>query len=147
MYTEEILLKYLDDELTAEECKSLEQRLAVDASLRARLEEVKEKRMHVLTALDSLNPKTVSEVPPFKAPVRNPARSSNLIRYAAAAVVLIGVVITLWLVTTPSDKKDHAEVVTPIYAVETTYEDLDCFISPNRCWNERKIPLITIKIQ
>jgi hypothetical protein len=100
-----------------------------------------------MTALDSLNPEVDSEVPPFNAPGRHIVLSSNLLRYAAAAILLIGVIMTFFLLNRASFEKDNQEVVNHYNELETTYEELDCYISPNRCWNERKIPLITIKIQ
>ena len=146
MYREEQFLKYLDNELPSRGRAEVEKILASDPAARAQMETLKAGRETLLSALDSLNPIENVNVPPFRRPGPFGIRLRSVLRYAAAAVLIVGVGLTFWLLDKPGDTARDENKLSML-ETELREEALDCYISPNRCWNERKLPLIIIEIK
>lgn len=142
MNREEQFLKYLDGELSDREMMEVEQLLASDAESLQKMEEVGMNRQLIRTTLNRLNPSDVDRVLPFKGPEEINYPMKGLFRIAAAAIVLIGLTIAAWLILRPANKPLDNEVFTEVTKTEPHYDDLDFYISPNRCWNERKLSII-----
>ncbi|MCB2221007.1 MAG: hypothetical protein KQI35_11475 [Bacteroidetes bacterium] len=147
MDRKELFLKYIDDELSENERKAMDELLASDQQAREEMKDLKTARETMLLALEKLNPIDSVQIPDFKR-----QRTFNLFhsipfRIAAAVVLLFGVAYALWMIGMNNTKKEDEVVMVDITDIQQEYEDLDCYISPNRCWHERKIPLIIIKIK
>ncbi len=141
-----LFLKYLDQELDPDERLAVEKLLAEDPGALEMYNVLKGERESVLLALDGLNPVDDAEVPVFIRP--GPAAFIHMpfFRYAAAAVILIGLAFALWLVHHYNQGKED-EYQATVSELEKQEDALDCYISPNRCWNRREIPLIIIEIK
>ena len=147
MNREEHFLKYLDGELSEKEMLEVEQLLASDPESHQRMEKVRMNRHLLQDALDQLNPEETTRILPFKAPEKTNFTMKGLLRYAAAAVILIGLTTAAWLILRPVNDTVDREVITAATETEPLYDDLDYYISPNRCWNERKLSIIIIEIK
>jgi len=146
MYREEQFLRYLDDELPPAGRAEVEKILASDPEARAQMEALKAGRETLLSALAGLNPIENVNVPAFRRPGPFGSRMRSVLRYAAAAVLILAAGLTFWLLDNRGET-DGDEITLSIMETELREEALDCYISPNRCWNERKLPLIIIEIK
>lgn len=147
MNREEQLLKYLDDELTESEVREVKELLAADPGASSILESVREKRRRTLSALSTLNPSDTRKVPAFSAAKSVVFPAYTIIRIAATVVILIGVSLALWLADRSGSSRQTEKMLAETLEMEPQNEDLDFIISPNRCWNERKLPVIIIEIK
>jgi anti-sigma factor RsiW len=146
MDREILFLKYLDQELDPDERLAVEKLLAEDPGALEMYTVLKGEREAVLSALDGLNPVDDSEVPAFKRPGPAGFFHTPFFRYAAASVILVGLALALWLVRyNKLGEEDSNQAL--VSELEKQEDALDCFISPNRCWSRREIPLIIIEIK
>ena len=146
MYREEQFLRYLDNELPPEDRAEVEQTLASDPAARQQMEILRSGRESLLSALDSLNPPGEVKVPAFRSPAPFGIRIRPRLRYAAAAVLLLAAGLTIWQLNHRRIDRQAEPGLTALEK-ELQEEALDCYISPNRCWNERKLPLIILEIK
>jgi hypothetical protein len=146
MDRKELFLKYIDDELSEDDRQRVEELLNSDKEAQEQMEDLKSSRETLLSALDRLNPIDSVPIPDFKRPGNLRFYQSLPFRMAAAVAVLIGMAFILWEITSNDIEKEEDTRLVDITEIEQKYEDLDYYISPNRCWNQRKIPLIIIKI-
>lgn len=147
MDNEIIFLKYFENQLSAKEANEIEKMISEDAGQKEIFEAVKQKRQATLDALDLLNPKGEIVVPLFKAPGKK-TRHVTFWRYAAAVILLIALPLSFWwfnyektneLVSQQMEINSQEENV-----IDT--EELDCYISPNRCWNRRQLVWTVIEL-
>jgi len=151
MNKEELFLKYIDDQLTPEEKHKVESMLAGDETDRLLFEKVKTKKEDVLKELDFLNPNEPFEIPRFITPIsKSPTKNIyklKLWHYAAIAAILIGIYFGINQITTKKDKTTVDLASTDEQTSKTKYKELDCYISPNRCWNQRQLVWTFIEIK
>lgn len=147
MDRKELFLKYIDDELSENERKAMDELLASDQQAREEMKDLKTARETMLLALEKLNPVDSVQIPDFKRYRISRHFLSTPLRIAAAVVILFGVALALWLADMNNTKKVSDAQLAASAEIQQNYEDLDCYISPNRCWHEREIPLIIIKIK
>ena len=138
-------LKYLDKELTPEERVDVEKLLEHDAGARELYQRIERERNNVRNALDGLNPVDAVEIPAFIRPGSPVLSAGTFLRFAAVAVLFIGLAVTLWLLVYQGPVEEDAGMKA-MHEGELETDALDCYISPNRCWNRRQIPLIVIEI-
>lgn len=150
MTKEELFLKYIDDELTQDEKLEVELLLSENESDNKLFEKVKATRNEVMNALGFLNPVEPISVPAFKATTlktsKNRAVGLKFWHYAAMVAICVGIIFSIKLFI---NKKDI-----PVAGTETdTFEftkainnELDCYISPNRCWNKKQMVWTIIEI-
>ncbi|MCD4664055.1 MAG: hypothetical protein K8R68_02215 [Bacteroidales bacterium] len=143
MTKEEFFLKYIDDQLTQEEKLEVELLLSENDSNKQLFEKVKATRDEIVNALDFLNPAESVTVPTFDTSLVKSLEKKTfrikLWHYAAMAAIIAGIYFSLKLF---KDKKDVpvVEVATDELEIsKTIYKELDCYISPNRCWNQKKL--------
>lgn len=150
MNKEELFLKYLDDQLTAEEKSEVELMLAENDLDKHLFEKVKANKENVLNELDLMNPKKSIEIPTFINP--NPNSSTKKIfeiklwQYAAIAAVLIGIYFGLSQLQIPKETAVEIILSEESQISKTKYKELDCYISPNRCWKQKQLAWTFIKI-
>jgi len=148
MNNEILFLKYLDHQLTAKESAELEKSLMDDPGQRELFEVIKDKRQITLDAIRRLNPEGPIAVPSFESDnlmikteklVKQTFRS-NFLRYAAALFLLVAIPAGFWLLI---DKKHHQNTSSTLSGKTgiqiSGNEELDYYISPNRCWNKRQL--------
>jgi len=150
MNKEELFLKYIDGQVTQEEKLQVNLLLSESEANKQLFEKVKSTREEILLNLGLLNTLDPIVVPPFENKRANSKKSKvihfRLWHYAALAVILLG----LYFGMKQLGKHDEDQVVEVIpEGVEeskTIYEELDCYISPNRCWNQKQLVWTFIEI-
>jgi len=152
MNKEQLFLQYLDQQLEDSEVEMVENLLTDDPDARIMFEEVKARRQSTLEALDRLNPGEDIIMPPFegsKKPGQKFYMKPNFLRYAAAIALLLAFSLSFWL----NNRDEAVEVVSSDNIQAKTEEtspsytdELDCYISPNRCWNKRQLVWTVIDI-
>lgn len=147
MNREEQILKYLDNELTEREVGEMKELLATDPEAQSILEAVREKRRQALAALSMLDPVEAHKVPEFDPREKSGFGVSGILRIAAAIVILVGVALALWLAGDTGHDQKADEMIAVSQEPDDQYDELDFLISPNRCWNERKLPIVIIEIK
>jgi hypothetical protein len=148
MNNEILFLKYLDHQLSAKESSELEKMLKVDCGQRELFEAIKRKRQITLDAIRRLNPEGPIAVPSFESDnlmikteksVKQTFRS-NFVRYAAAVLFLVALPLTFWLLTDKKHNQNSSSKFSENAGIQMTgNEELDYYISPNRCWNKRQL--------
>jgi len=143
MNKEELFLKFIDDQLSRKEKDEVEAMLSASDANKQLFEKVKSSRDKVLNNLDLLNPMRPVMVPPFEQEQNKPNSKKSfhikLWHYAAMAAILIGIYFGLKLLN--DNKQDQIVEALPddIEESKTIYKELDCYISPNRCWNQKQL--------
>ncbi len=144
MNNEIAFLKYLDNQLTGAEVEEVEKMILENPGQRELFEAVKKKRQTALDVLNMLNPEGEIVVPPFKA---NPGKNrafhfrSNFWKYAAAIAIVVTSALCYWLFNNRESEK-VATQFSEIASVDPNtidIENLNYYISPNRCWNRRQL--------
>jgi signal recognition particle subunit SEC65 len=150
-----LFLQYQDQQLTDKEVKEVEKILMENPDQREILEAVRNKRQSAIDALKSMNPEGLPVIPPVesiisKAKTEKPNKRFLIppfLRYAAIILVLVALPLGFWVLK----NKNQPQISPPAFS-ETTLsdspvtEDLDYYISPNRCWNERELVCTVIKL-
>ncbi|MDD2632358.1 MAG: hypothetical protein RBR47_03540 [Bacteroidales bacterium] len=143
MHNETLFLKYLDKELTAKEAAQVEKLVSEDPAQKEIFDRVKTRRAKAIEALRLLNPEKAEAAPPFDHLEIKPEKRIRFIpkywRYAAAIIVLAAA--GLWLYF---DKNENPVVTVQaeMPAVDNLpdqFEELNYYISPNRCWHNRQM--------
>lgn len=150
MTKEELFLKYIDDQLTKEEKSEVEALLLNDEASQQLFEKIKETRAEVLHSLEFLNPDETVIIPPFDLSTVQSAKpitfQFKIWHYAAMIALLLGIYFIMkqsWVKT----EQPIVEVIPEeIKESKTIYKELDCYISPNRCWNQRQLVWTIIEI-
>jgi hypothetical protein len=142
MNNEVLFLKYLDRELGPEEAAQVKILIQENPEARKEFEVVKTKREIIIDALEKLNPEEEIIIPPFKTkPGKRLFFRPVVLRYTAVVAVLTALFLSFWLIETDQPVETTLnQVAIPVGNDSTVYmEDLDCYISPNRCWNNRQM--------
>ena len=151
MNKEELFLKYLDGQLTQEERQEVEMMLAENEANKLLFEKVKAIKEDFIGELDLLNPIKSVEIPIFVNPItKNATRKIYKIsiwHYAAIAAVLVGIYFGLNQLLIQEDKTMEIATSEEIQVSKTIYKELDCYISPNRCWNQKQLAWSFIEIK
>ena len=144
MNNEIVYLKFLDGQLSRDEAEHVENLIEENPDERKIFEEVKNKRQSTLDILEILNPVKEIIVPPFEP---ENGRSNKFYlkltvwRYAAAVLILIALPLSFWYINKNStDQASHQPI--EIVSVNTNsfdIEELNYYISPNRCWNRKQL--------
>nr|NQU93400.1 hypothetical protein [Bacteroidota bacterium] len=147
MNNETRFLKYLDQQLTTKEMRAIEGDLMREPGLKILFEEVKKKRELILETMELLNPTENIPVPPFSAkyPKKGHQRAMfmplgiKIWQYAAGIAILMALALSMWLLN--KDKHDNLTAALNPTATVTKFdiEELNNYISPNRCWNQRQL--------
>jgi hypothetical protein len=150
MNKEELFLKYLDGQLTPEKKQEVEMMLAENEANNLLFEKVKAKKEYFISELDLLNPIEPVEIPTFDNPITKiPTKKIDNIRlwhYAAIAAILIGIYFGLKQIPINREKSIANIDSEEIQISKTIYKELDCYISPNRCWNQKQLAWTFLKI-
>lgn len=143
--TEQDILKYLDNELSKEERVAFEEKLQREPELKSKLDEVQAKRREALNAIGILNPSEPVEIPDFKS-LQTAGKKQNLFvlhrwRIAAAILILAAASIALFFLNGEKPEKAMTAENAGLHQTEedTRCNELDVYISPNRCWNKREL--------
>ncbi len=134
----EAFLKYIDKELSDKEIQEVNHLLATDDDAKTLFDKIKQDRDNTLEILEQFNPKRAVEIPPFSKPAPEKNLRFQFLRVAALIVVLLGISISLLLLT-DNGKSNQDEVMVANTEQKIIYEELDYYISPNRCWNQRQM--------
>jgi hypothetical protein len=149
MNKEESFLKYLDNQLTDIEKQELEKLIKCDNDAHQLFEEVKRRKADTLKYLEDLNPELPIEIPLLENLIgisESKGRlfsfhKNKLLPYAAGIVFLLGLSISLWLLT-----KNKTIINENLDAEKTLnsfeLDELDYYISPNRCIQKHQLVLI-----
>lgn len=148
MNNEILYLRYIDQQLTEKEVKEVEKILMENPGQLEIFEAVRKKRQSAIDALNSMNPEGLPVIPPVdaiisKAKPEKPNKrflNPQFLRYAAILLVLVALPVSFWVLKNKkqSQKTSPAFSETTIQEI-TLNENLDYYISPNRCWNEREL--------
>lgn len=150
MNKEELFLKYIDDQLTPEQKREVELLLSEDKTSKQLFLKVEALRKSTMNELDLLNPTKPIEIPQFIIPSEsNPITKTIKLRlwhYAAMAAILVGIYfgINQFSIDTNQTIVDNQEE--EVLISKTIYKELDCYISPNRCWNQKQLAWTFLKI-
>ena len=147
MDRQEQFLKYLDKELSPIERMEVDALMESDPRAREQMEAIRTLREQLFTALEGLNPVDDVEVPAFKKPGSSGIFTLQLLRYAASIALLAGLAVSFMVLVSRQGGDRDAQVTSPAIADVVQEDALDCYISPNRCWNKRQLPLIIIEIK
>lgn len=147
MKNKELIIKYLDDELVQEDVELVKDLIKNDSNARKLFEEIKQKRESTLNALNLLNPQDKMIIPPFNMEKNKIEKSHRFSiiqrfwRYAALLIILLGSAAYLFFI----NKNNTVEQPETSNNTNTELLDdnMDYYISPNRCWNKRQL-VITI---
>lgn len=135
--------------MTDFEKQELEELIECDKEVNQLFEEVKRRKEDTLKHLEYLNPELPIEVPSLENIIGIPESKGRLfsvhkvklLPYAAGFVFLLGLSIFLWLST-----KNHTTKNETLYDEKNLnsleLEDLDYYISPNRCIHKHQLVLI-----
>jgi len=150
MTKEELFLKYIDDQLTSAEKQEVEMMLAENEANNLLFEKVKAKKEYFISEIDLLNPIESVEIPSFDKPISKiPTKKNYKIRfwhYAAIAAILIGIYFGLKQVPISRENIISNNASEEIQVSKTIYKELDCYISPNRCWNQKQLAWTFLEI-
>jgi len=149
MNKQESFLKYLDNQMTDFEKQELEKLIECNREANQLCEEVKRRKEDTLKHLECLNPELPIEVPSLENIIGIPESKGRLfsihkvklLPYAAGILFLLGLSISLWLST-----KNYTTKNETLYDDENLnsleLEELDYYISPNRCIHKHQLVLI-----
>ena len=150
MTREELFLKYIDNELSEEKKLEVEQLISTDDSKKQLFKKVKAAREMIISAVDFLNPDEPVTIPAFNT---NPATTSNrkafqikLWHYAALAAIIAGVYFGYKILQNPKEIPIVENAPKVLEIPISNNSELDCYISPNRCWNQKKLYWNSISI-
>jgi len=145
MHNEAEFLKYLDNELHGKGAEEIEKLIQSNPDMKAIFDELAKKKLQTLDALNSLNPEEPVRIPDFEPPGENKEMlrllRSKILRYAAAIAILLALALS-YLLFTPEKSGINQVKTTALIKADTTseeFEELNFYISPNRCWNKREL--------
>ncbi len=155
MNNEVLFLKYLDGQLTTKEAGTVEKILKENPDQRQIFESIRKKRQEALDMLASLNPQESFAIPPVESIISK----SNLkkpkvrplwpvvLRYAAAILIIVALPLSFWLF----DNKKPLPSTNPSFEGSTIKQtscnnELDYYISPNRCWHQKELICTVIEL-
>lgn len=143
----EIIQQYLDNELSTQKRAEVDELLRTNQEAHDLFIVLRNKRETTLDMLNQLNPKTSIVFPPVPDLAKEVGQKYQYWKIAATIVVLIGISLSLWLLTRDAKNELHHEQIVEMHTIEDLTNDLDYYISPNRCWNERKLVWTIIEIK
>lgn len=150
MNKEELFLKYIDEQLSQEEKLQVELLLSKSDDNIILFEKIKAARNEVLKNLERLNPEEKVIVPPFENKLANSKKSKvihfKLWHYAALAIILLGLYFGIKQLSNHEEDQIAEVVLEGVEESKTIYDELDCYISPNRCWNQKQLVWTFIEI-
>lgn len=136
MINKELFQKYLDNELSDKEKLEVEDLLKTNPEANRLFLSMKVSHAKILETLDRLNPKRIDIPPKFT----QPKQSSKIFwRIAAAIIILIGISAVLWFSTRNTKSLLDENVVVEEASDEILSDELEYYISPNRCWRNREL--------
>jgi len=147
MENKELIIRYFDNELVQEDIKLVEDLITNDSNARKLFEEIKQNRESTLNALNLLNPLGEIIIPPFNWQANKIEKSSwfstihKFWRYAAIIIILLASTTYLFFINKNNTVKQPE--TSNSTNTELLDENMDYYISPNRCWNKRQL-VITI---
>jgi len=144
MDKKELFQKYIDSEISDEERLAVEQLLQTDPEAAIMYESLSSDRMEVLNTMEQLNPDHIP-LPLQNFQIKQTKR--NLWRIAALILLLIGISAILWVSREDPEKIGGTENIAEIIDEEIIKNNLDYYISPNRCWNNRELVWTINKIK
>lgn len=143
----ELFRKYIDNELSPTERAEVEKSLQDNQDDVVIFQSMQENRQFVLNSLEKLNP-SESHSPAIRPSILMRKRNRKLFwSIAASVVVLMGMSFLIWLSLNSSDTSKDQNQLVELIEQEVFYDELDYYISPNRCWNERETIMIIIEIK
>lgn len=151
MNKEELFLKYIDGQLTQEQKCEVELLLSEDKTSKQLFLKVEALRKETIKKLDLLNPKASIEIPPFNSPSDSVSTTKtikfNIWHYAAMAAILGGVYFGIKQFSMNTNQTIVDNQQEEVLISKTIYKELDCYISPNRCWSQKQLNWTFIEIK
>lgn len=150
MNKEELFLKYIDEQSSQEEKLQVDLLLSESENNQQIFKKVKSTRENVLQDLDFLNPTEPVIIPEFDHEQDEPNNKKTIHikvwNYAAMAAILLGIYFGYKYLK--ENKEDQIAKIIPenVKESKTIYKELDCYISPNRCWNQKQLVWTIIEI-
>jgi len=148
MNNEILYLQYFDQQLTEKEAKEVDRILLENPGQREIFEVVWKKRQSAIDVLANMNPEVLPVIPSVES-IISKAKSEkpnkrflipHFLRYAAIFLVLVALPISFMILNNKKQPQNTYPEFSETTIQETTLsEDLDYYISPNRCWNEREL--------
>jgi len=144
MDNEIIFLKYMDHQLKDDEVREVEKIIAEDPAQKRIFDTLKQKRQATLDALEFLNPDEDIVIPAFEPPNNKSDKvyfKPIIWHYAAAAILVLLLPLSFWWYCADEpelqlmEQTELANIEKPVINTE----ELDYYISPNRCWNQRQL--------
>ena len=141
----------MDHQLNEDEAREVEKIIGDSPDQKRIFEALKQKRQVTLDALEFLNPDEDIVVPAFEPPINKSAKvyfKPIIWHYAAAAILLLLLPLSFWWYSAEDPELqlvEQIELVTIEESVINT-EELDYYISPNRCWNQRQLLWTVIEL-
>lgn len=147
MDKEELFRKYIDNELSPSERVKVEMILEDKPDDLALFQSMQEIRQRVLKALETLNPSEVQVPRIGPDDVMRRGNRRLIWSIAASVIVLMGMSLLILLSLESTEKSKESLQFVEMNEEELFYDELDYYISPNRCWNERKTIMTFIEIK
>lgn len=145
MNKEELFLKYIDNQLIQKQKLEVELMISENNTDKHLFEKVRETRKEILKTLDLLNPDDPIAVPLFESKKRETFQIKWR-HYVAMAAILVGLFFGIKQLLNSEEVQDSELVSNNIEESKTIYKELDCYISPNRCWNQKQLVWTFIEI-
>ena len=155
MNNEVLFLKYLDGQASAEEALMVEKILKEDPDQDKIFETIQTKRQEALNMLSSLNPQESFAIPPVGSIISKSISQKPkvrqmwqvVLRYAAAILVLVALPLSFWLFDNEKPEQKTTIPVAESTPQQTSGNDeLDYYISPNRCWHQKQLICTVIEL-
>lgn len=143
----DLIQKYIDQELSDKDRLIAEKLLQSDAEAYRLYRSLMTEREELLILLETLNPKEIQSPEAISFVSGNKISTRLFLRAAAAMIILAGLTFALYLgLGTSSDEDNKVETID--FVNEELWDDeLDYYISPNRCVSERKLVWTIIEIK
>ncbi len=155
MNNEVLFLKYLDGQASADEALMVEKILKENPGQKKIFESVREKRQKSLNVLASLNPQESFAIPPVESIISKSISQKPkalpmwqvVLRYAAAILVVVALPLSFWIF----DNKKPQQITKLPFSESTIKQttcnnELDYYISPNRCWHQKELICTVIEL-
>ncbi len=155
MNNEVLFLKYLDGQVTTKEAGMMEKILKENPGQYEIFEIVRKKRQEALDMLSNLNPQESFAIPPVESNISKSKTKKMqvhpmwqvVLRYAAAILIIVALPLSFWLFDNKKPQQNTKLLFEESSQKQTSgNEELDYYISPNRCWHQKELICTVIEL-